>query len=74
MTGDPAGRMGWAGIAKEAARGLTAVRGRSALALVGIVVGIGSVIAMVSTGEIVRAECSTARPVRRCLEANDLDR
>lgn len=48
--------MGWAGVAKEAARGLTAVRGRSALALVGIVVGIGSVIAMVSTGEIVRAE------------------
>ena len=56
MNGDPAGRMGWAGIAKEAARGLTAVRARSALALVGIVVGIGSVIAMVSTGEIVRAE------------------
>ena len=50
------GRMGWAGVAKEAARGLTAVRGRSALALVGIVVGIGSVIAMVSTGEIVREQ------------------
>ena len=48
--------MGWAGVAKEAARGLTAVRGRSALALVGIVVGIGSVIAMVSTGEIVREQ------------------
>ena len=56
MSDDPAGRMGWAVTAKEAARGLTSVRGRSALALVGIVVGIGSVIAMVSTGEIVREQ------------------
>ena len=44
------------GLLRETARGLTAVRGRSALALVGIVVGIGSVIAMVSTGEIVREQ------------------
>ena len=44
------------GLPRETARGLTAVRGRSALALVGIVVGIGSVIAMVSTGEIVREQ------------------
>ena len=56
LTARMGGRMGWAGVAKEAARGLTAVRGRSALALVGIVVGIGSVIAMVSTGEIVREQ------------------
>ena len=56
VNGDLTARMGWAGVAKEAARGLTAVRGRSALALVGIVVGIGSVIAMVSTGEIVREQ------------------
>ena len=48
--------MGWLMSAKEAARGVAAVRGRSVLALFGIVVGIGSVIAMVSTGEIVREE------------------
>ena len=56
MNGEPALAIGWKGIAKEAARGLTAVRARSILALVGIVVGIGSVIAMVSIGQIVRAE------------------
>ena len=48
--------MRWAGVAKEAAWGITAVCGRSARALVGVEVGIGSVIAMVSTGEIVREQ------------------
>ena len=41
---------------KEAAASLAAVRGRSVLALVGIVVGIGSVIAMISVGEVVKEE------------------
>ena len=43
-------------VLKEAVAGIAAVRGRSALALVGIVVGIGSVIAMISVGEIVKEE------------------
>ncbi len=42
--------------AREAGTSLRSVLARSALALVGIVVGIGAVIAMVSTGQIVRAE------------------
>ena len=42
--------------AKEAGTSLRSVLARSALALVGIVVGIGAVIAMVSTGQIVREE------------------
>ena len=42
--------------AKEAAASLRAVLSRSALALVGIVVGIGAVIALVSTGQIVKEE------------------
>ena len=42
--------------AKEAGNSLRSVLARSALALVGIVVGIGAVIAMVSTGQIVKAE------------------
>ncbi len=42
--------------AREAAASLRSVLVRSALALVGIVVGIGAVIAMVSTGEIVKEE------------------
>lgn len=42
--------------AGEALSSLAAVRGRSLLALVGIVVGIGSVIAMVSTSEVVKEE------------------
>jgi len=42
--------------AREAAASLRSVLARSALALVGIVVGIGAVIAMVSTGEIVKEE------------------
>ena len=41
---------------REAAAGLTAVRSRSILALFGIVVGIGSVIAMISVGEVVKEE------------------
>ncbi len=41
---------------KEALASLASIRGRSILALVGIVVGIGSVIAMVSTGEVVKGE------------------
>ena len=41
---------------REAAAGLTAVRSRSLLALFGIVVGIGSVIAMISVGEVVKEE------------------
>ena len=41
---------------KEAASSLLAVRTRSILALVGVVIGIGSVIAMVSTGQIVKEE------------------
>lgn len=45
-----------AATAKEAVSSLAAVRGRSILALFGIVIGIGSVIAMVSTGEIVKEE------------------
>ena len=43
-------------IFREAAAGLTAVRSRSILALFGIVVGIGSVIAMISVGEVVKEE------------------
>ncbi len=42
--------------AKEAAASLRSMLARSALALVGIVVGIGAVIAMVSTGQIVKEE------------------
>ena len=42
--------------AKEAGTSLRSVLARSALALVGIVVGIGAVIAMVSTGQVVRDE------------------
>ena len=42
--------------AREAAASLRSVLARSALALVGIVVGIGAVIAMVSTGETVKEE------------------
>ena len=42
--------------AREAGTSLRSVLARSALALVGIVVGIGAVIAMVSTGQIVREE------------------
>ena len=42
--------------AKEAGTSLRSVLARSALALVGIVVGIGAVIAMVSTGQVVREE------------------
>ena len=56
MSGAPEGTMGWAGCAREAVRSLSAVRARSALALVGIVVGIGSVSAMVSIGQSVRAQ------------------
>jgi putative ABC transport system permease protein len=41
---------------KEALRSLTASRQRSILALIGIVIGIGSVIAMVSVGTIVQNE------------------
>ena len=43
-------------IFREAAASLAAVRGRSILALVGIVVGIGSVIALLSVGEVVKEE------------------
>ena len=42
--------------AREASMSLRSVLSRSALALVGIVVGIGAVIAMVSSGQIVREE------------------
>ena len=42
--------------AKEAATSLRSVLARSALALVGIVVGVAAVIAMVSTGQTVREE------------------
>lgn len=41
---------------KEAASSLAATGARSALALTGIAVGIGAVIAMVSTGEVVKEE------------------
>ena len=41
---------------REAVASLASVRGRSILALFGIVVGIGSVIAMISTGEIVKEQ------------------
>ena len=51
----PGGALMWANV-KEAASSLLAVRSRSILALVGVVIGIGSVIAMVSTGEIVKEE------------------
>ena len=43
-------------VAREAVASLASVRGRSVLALVGIVVGIGSVIAMISVGEVVKEE------------------
>ena len=43
-------------VLREAAASLAAVRGRSVLALFGIVVGIGSVIAMISVGEVVKEE------------------
>ena len=56
MSGAAQRTMGWAGCAREAVRSLSAVRARSALALVGIAVGIGSVSAMVSTGQSVRAQ------------------
>ncbi len=41
---------------KEAARSLYATKQRSLLALVGIIIGIGSVIAMISIGTIVKSE------------------
>jgi putative ABC transport system permease protein len=41
---------------KEAARSLLASKQRTILALIGIVIGIGSVIAMVSVGRIVQEE------------------
>lgn len=41
---------------KEAVRGLYATKQRSLLALVGIIVGVGSVIAMISVGSIVKSE------------------
>ena len=41
---------------REAARSLSAARQRSLLALIGIAIGIGSVIAMVSVGEIVERQ------------------
>ena len=41
---------------KEAARSLLAARQRSLLALIGIAIGVGSVIAMISVGAIVRGE------------------
>jgi len=48
--------MHWRANVREALASLAAVRARSFLALFGIVVGIGSVIAMVSTSEIVKEE------------------
>ena len=46
----------WRAIVRKAVASLAAVRARSFLALFGIVVGIGSVIAMVSTSEVVKEE------------------
>ena len=46
----------WRANVRQALASLAAVRMRSLLALFGIVVGIGSVIAMISTSEIVREE------------------
>ncbi|MBI5100603.1 MAG: ABC transporter permease [Nitrospirae bacterium] len=44
---------------KEAVRSLSSAKQRTILALIGIVIGIGSVIAMVSIGKIVQAEVMT---------------
>ena len=51
-----AARIGGFALFREAAAGIAAVRSRSALALVGVAVGIGAVIAMVSVGEVAREE------------------
>lgn len=51
-----AARIGALALFGEAVAGLAAVRTRSILALVGVVVGIGSVTAMISVGEVAREE------------------